>query len=73
MGKYARLTSITTTDIMDDDSRLEELAEYSRITDVEWGILDSGISLPSGISLYEDTLFVGSNADNTISASYPSR
>ena len=61
-------TSITTTDIMDDDSRLEELAEYSRITNVEWGILDSGISLPSGISLYEDTLFVGSNADNTISA-----
>ena len=57
-----------TQDIMSDSSRLEPLAEYSRITGVEWGVLDSGLNKPSGIALEGDQLFISQNGDNRIIA-----
>ena len=39
-----------TTNIMGDETQMEPLAEYSEVTGVEWGILDSGLSFPSGIA-----------------------
>ena len=62
-------TGYHTEDIMNDSSRLEPLSEYSNITGVEWGILVDGLSLPSGIALYGDQLFVSINGDSSI-ASY---
>jgi len=46
----------------------EDLQEYSRITGVEWGVLDSGLSRPSGIALDGDTLFVSQNGNGKIVA-----
>ncbi len=58
----------TTTDIMNDASRLEPLDEYSRITGVEWGVLASGLNRPSGIALDADQLFVSENGNGKIVA-----
>jgi hypothetical protein len=57
-----------TQNIMSDSSRLERLAEYSRITGIEWGVLDSGLSKPSGIALDGDQLFVSEKGNNRIVA-----
>ena len=56
----------TVADIMDDESRMEPLAEYSEVTGIEWGILASGLSSPSGIALYEGLLFVSQNGNGDI-------
>lgn len=61
-------TSVTTTDIRGDSTQFEPLAEYSRVTGAEWGVIASGLSDPSGIALDGDTLFVGQNGNNRISA-----
>ena len=61
-------TTTTSTDIMDDASRLEDLAEYSEITDVEWGVLATGLDLPSGIALEDGQLFVSENGNGKIRA-----
>jgi hypothetical protein len=61
-------TTVTTTNIMNDNSRMEPLEEYSRVTGMEWGVLDTGLSKPSGIALDGDTLFVGTNGDDSITA-----
>ena len=61
-------TTFTTQDIMSDQSRLEPLAEYSRITGIEWGILDSGLNKPSGIALEDGQLFISQKDDNQIIA-----
>ena len=59
----------TTTDIMGSSTQKDsELAEYSEITNVEWGVLASSLSSPSGISLHGDTLFVSQNGNGKISA-----
>jgi len=59
----------TTTDIMGSSTQKDsELAEYSEITDVEWGVLASSLSSPSGIALHGDTLFVSQNGNGKISA-----
>ena len=49
-------------------SQKEDLAEYARITGVEWGVLDTGLNRPSGIALDGDTLFVSENGNGQISA-----
>jgi len=61
-------TSVNTIDIMNDPSRLEPLAEYKRMTGIEWGVLDTGLSRPSGIALHGDTLFVSENGNGEITA-----
>ena len=61
-------TTTTSTDIMNDASRLEPLAEYSEITDVEWGVLATGLNLPSGIALADGQLFVSENGNGKIVA-----
>ena len=59
----------TTTDIMGSSTQKDsELAEYSEITNVEWGVLASSLSSPSGIALHGDTLFVSQNGNGKISA-----
>ena len=61
-------SSTTSTDIMDDESRMEALAEYARIGDVEWGVLASGLDRPSGIALDDGQLFVSEYASGAIVA-----
>ncbi len=61
-------TSYNVLNIMNDPSRLEPLAEYSRITGIEWGVLASGLSAPSGIALDDGRLFVSLNANGKIVA-----
>ena len=61
-------STYTTTDIMDDPSRLEPLAEYSRIAGVEWGVLATGVNRPSGIALDDGQLFVSENGNGKIVA-----
>ena len=61
-------TTYNTQNIMSDSSRLEPLAEYSRITGIEWGVLDSGLSRPSGIAIEDDQLFVSQNGNSSIIA-----
>jgi hypothetical protein len=59
----------TTTDIMGSSTQKDSvLAEYSEITDVEWGVLTSSLSSPSGIALHGDTLFVSQNGNGKIGA-----
>ena len=60
--------SYQTEDIMNDPSRLEPLAEYSEITGIEWGILDTGLNRPSGIALEGNQLFVSTYGDGKITA-----
>ncbi len=61
-------TTYNTQNIMNDPSRLEPLEEYSRITDIEWGVLATGLSRPSGIALDGDRLFVSLNGNGRIIA-----
>ncbi|MEC7273042.1 MAG: thrombospondin type 3 repeat-containing protein, partial [Candidatus Thermoplasmatota archaeon] len=61
-------TTTTTTNIMNDPSQLEPLAEYSEITDVEWGVLATGLNRPSGIALADGQLFVSENGNGKIVA-----
>ena len=61
-----RDTTTTSVDIYDDPTRVESLAEYMEVTDVEWGIFDTGLSRPSGIALYDGTLFVSQNGNGKI-------
>jgi hypothetical protein len=62
-------TTTTSTNIMGSSTRMDStLAEYSEITDVEFGILATGLSSPSGIALHGDTLFVSQNGNGKISA-----
>jgi hypothetical protein len=61
-------TTTTTQNIMSDASRLEPLEEYSRISGVEWGVLDTGLNRPSGIALEGDRLFVSTNGNGQIVA-----
>lgn len=49
-------------------ARMETLAEYSDITGMEFGVLVSGLSRPSGIVLDGGTLFVSQNGNGKISA-----
>ena len=58
----------SSTSMMGDSSQLEDLAEYSRVTGVEWGVLASGLSRPSGIALDGDTLLVSTNGDGKVGA-----
>lgn len=61
-------TSVSTQNIMNDPSRLEPLAQYTRKTGMEWGVLDTGLSAPSGIALDGDTIFVSENGNGRIIA-----
>tara|TARA_B100001250_G_C19807244_1_gene793966 strand:- start:211 stop:2961 length:2751 start_codon:yes stop_codon:yes gene_type:complete len=61
-------SSYNVQNIMNDNSRLEPLAEYSRITGIEWGVLASGLSSPSGIALDDGHLFVSLNGNGKIVA-----
>jgi len=62
-------TTTTSNDIMGSNSQMDSvLAEYSQITNVEWGVLATGLSNPSGIALHGDTLFVSQNGNGKISA-----
>ena len=44
------------------------MAEYSEITDVEWGVLDTGLDRPTGIALEGNQLFVSTFGDGKITA-----
>ncbi|MEC8142654.1 MAG: thrombospondin type 3 repeat-containing protein, partial [Candidatus Thermoplasmatota archaeon] len=61
-------TTTTTTSIMNDPTQLEPLAEYSEITNVEWGVLATGLNRPSGIALADGQLFVSENGNGKIVA-----
>ena len=58
----------TVTDISGSESQMEVLAEYSEVTDVEWGVLSSGLSRPSGLVVHENKVFVSQNGNNRITA-----
>jgi len=62
-------TTTTSTNIMGSSTQMDSvLAEYSEIRDVEWGVLATSLSSPSGIALHGDTLFVSQNSNGKISA-----
>ena len=62
-------TTTTSTNIMGSSTQMDPvLAEYSEIRGVEWGILATSLSAPSGIALHGDTLFVSQNSNGKISA-----
>lgn len=61
-------TIVTTTNIMNDNSRMEPLEEYSSVSGMEWGVLDIELSRPSGIALDGDRLFVSQNGNGKIIA-----
>ena len=61
-------STYTTTDIMNDASRLEPLAEYSRINGIDWGVLATGLDRPSGIALDDGQLFVSEYGNGNIVA-----
>ena len=61
-------TTYTTTDLMDDPSRMEPLAEYSRFNGIEWGVLATGLDRPTGIALHGDQLFVSEYSNGNIVA-----
>ena len=61
-------TTYTTTDLMNDPSRLEPLAEYSRFNGIEWGVLATGLDRPTGIALHGDQLFVSEYSNGNIVA-----
>ena len=61
-------TTYTTTDLMNDPSRLEPLAEYSRFTGIEWGVLATGLDRPTGIALHDGHLFVSEYSNGKIVA-----
>ena len=45
---------------------MEPLDGYNRATSVDWGILASGLSSPSGIKLHQGVLFVSQNGNGKI-------
>ena len=53
---------------MNDPSRLEPLAEYSRFNGIEWGVLATGLDRPTGIALHGDQLFVSEYSNGNIVA-----
>jgi len=62
-------TTTTSTNIMGSSTRMDSaLAEYSEIRGVEFGVLATSLSSPSGIALHGDTLFVSQNGNGKISA-----
>ena len=62
-------TTTTSTNIMGSSTQMDPvLAEYSEIRGVEWGVLVTSLSSPSGIALHGDTLFVSQNSNGKISA-----
>ena len=68
-------TTYNTENILDplwyqnpSSTQKEDLAEYSVITGVEWGVLDTGLSRPSGIALEAGRLFVSENGNGDIVA-----
>ncbi|MEL0332089.1 MAG: thrombospondin type 3 repeat-containing protein [Candidatus Poseidoniales archaeon] len=61
-------STYATTDLMNDPSRLEPLAEYSRFNGIEWGVLATGLDRPTGIALHEDQLFVSEYSNGNIVA-----
>ena len=61
-------STYTTTDLMNDPSRLEPLAEYSRFNGIEWGVLATGLDRPTGIALHDDQLFVSEYSNGNIVA-----
>ena len=62
-------TTTTSTNIMGSSTQMDPvLVEYSEIRGVEWGVLATSLSAPSGIALHGDTLFVSQNANGKISA-----
>ena len=58
----------SSTNIMSSNTRLEPLQEYSQVTGMEWGVFATGMSLPSGIAMDGDTLFVSTNGNGEIRA-----
>ncbi|MCS5527474.1 MAG: hypothetical protein NZ774_06385 [Candidatus Poseidoniales archaeon] len=61
-------TTYNTQNIMGESTRLEPLQEYSDITGIEWGVLETGLDRPSGIALDGDQLFVSLNGNGQIIA-----
>jgi len=61
-------STYATTDLMNDPSRLEPLAEYSRFTGIEWGVLATGLDRPTGIALHDGHLFVSEYSNGNIVA-----
>lgn len=61
-------STTSTVNIMNDASRLEPLQEYSRMSGIEWGVLATGLNIPSGIALEGDMLFVSENGNGKIVA-----
>ncbi len=61
-------TTTQSQNIYNSNTRMETLAEYSAITGMESGVLASGLSNPSGITISGDTLFVSQNGNGRISA-----
>ena len=61
-------STYATTDLMNDPSRLEPLAEYSRFNGIEWGVLATGLDRPTGIALLEGQLFVSEYSNGNIVA-----
>ena len=58
----------TSTDLMNDPSRLEPLAEYKRFNGIEWGVLATGLDRPTGIALHDGHLFVSEYGNGNIVA-----
>ena len=58
----------TTSDITGSESQMEVLAEYSEVTGVEWGILSTGLSMPSGLAIHDNRVFVSQNGNGRITA-----
>ena len=61
-------TSVSSQNIMDSSTQLEELQEYSEMTGIEWGVLATGLNRPSGIALDGDRLFVSQNGNGKLTA-----
>ena len=38
------------------------------MTGIEWGVIDTGLSRPSGVALDGDTLFISENGNGKITA-----
>ena len=60
--------STRSTDIYNQPSRMEPLAQYLRVDGVEWGVLDTGLNRPSGIALDGSSLFVSEYGSSEITA-----
>ena len=58
--------NVTISDIRGAESQMEPLDGYNQATSVDWGILASGLSSPSGIKLHQGVLFVSQNGNGKI-------